>query len=263
MTGIRAGAAATSIALLAAGAAVTVSTGAAAGDTTPAPKSNAENCAAPVSARAGGRLCINIEASRKLMGENAVKRANAQGKLGAPAKAQALADGVCSVAGCWDAWATYAADFSGIGSHGYGQTPLGETHMNFTDRLSGYKTTSYPYTWSATGATSGVYQTLERLYMATVTSNGTWLDPRLLRVTPKSGLKAAGVSASMPSTSWYRDQRQGTMWRDVNWNVPGYPGRWYQMVKSVVFYRAGDGTGLKFYTSDALPSNPANAGWNP
>jgi hypothetical protein len=136
--------------------------------------------------------------------------------------------------------------------------------MRFTDKLSGKQgTLSTIFNWHGSTATSGIVLRLERLNMPTVSDTGDWLSPRKTKATTPTGLKAAGTGASMPSTTWQAMQRQGTMWRDVNWSVPNYPGRWYQMAKSVVFFQRGDDLGLNFYSDETTPGQPANAGWNP
>lgn len=224
-------------------------------------RSDAANCGVPLKVRTGGWLCIDLAASKALLEQQAASRAKAAGR----ATIEKSSASFCVTTGCWDVVSVTQADYSSVGNYGYGRTVLGTATFSFTDKTSGNSTISYPNNWKASGTTYGVVMRVERLTMAS-SQSGTWMVPRLVRTGTKTGTINAGVGTSLSKQQWTATQTKGTMWRDVNWSVPDYPGRWYVMAKSNVFRATFSGStnlGLRFSSDSDLPTGAANAGYNP
>src|SRR5262249_38336842 len=135
----------------------------------------------------GGFVCIDVDKTRAKMAAKQQARAAATGRT-----LDATASGYCNISGCWDVQDQYNASYEAVGAYYWKYDngaiqKLGDTHIDFSDRLTG---TPYgvavhrPFCWSSTSSTANVYGLTERYSVPSVTSSKVQLSPRVFALGP-------------------------------------------------------------------------------
>jgi hypothetical protein len=234
--------------------------------TQPASAVQVDQCVQPLSERVGGWACAEpaTEVQRKA-GLQQLAKAGAITQ-----KEATTAAGWCRPNGCWTPFSQTQAAFTGGGPYGYGKTPLGTAHLNFTVNTSGHQTLSKPFSAYTTRGTKSTTLKAERLYLSARFPGGNSVSGGATRRTSPCGARNGsqsclwGGSFSSAYASFEPTAAHISVVHEVSWtdSSSAFPGRWHFYAKSATMDRTG--VGYRFLRGgQSLAGLPVHGGWSP
>lgn len=191
-------------------------------------------CSRPIGERVGGWFCPGDE-------------------MASPARLEA---GRCLGIACWRLDSPTTAYARVEGPFGYGKERLGNASLETRDTYTGASHKSnntFHVNRTATNVT---------LYMQRLDTRGTSTGTPVTDLQQwRLGEVSTGFEILNGWASKYNNSApEQSFWHQATWNIPGYDGHWWVVVKSYEAKKLKNG-GYTFYSEGYLPLEPYAAGW--